>query len=988
MSGGSDPLAQSLIEIVADTSKFPDELTKNVEKASSDAAEAASKIFNEQMGATAAAAAEEFGTTLDEGLTVAATEGAETFGTAFGLKLEAFGEEAAAQLVAAFKAAMRPAVEEDGEEEAQSFLARFKATMETGMAAVAEKMGIELEESSAGISEAGAAIGDKFVEGVKLGGVALAGVTAEMTKFGLEGAASIQKSQIAFEHMTGSAQAGVDVVNQLEQQAAKTPFQFQDLQPVAQRFLAIGDAAGITSKNVTQFTGALEDATTFAGGTPETMNRVAYALDEVASKGKLTQASVTQLSRDLPGLNVQQVLAAGSGQTLSQIQAQIHAGTLTASAGIQDYIKGLEKMPGVAGSAAAASATLGGSFATLKDNIRLSLTQGFTPVIPEITKVMNSIVPVLNQGFEKLGPVIGQALAAILPLIAQLFTALVPIIAPLVQLLAGIAPSLIQSLSVLSPVFAQIAQSLVPLAPVIGQLVVMFTQLALQAIKPFLPLLSALLPILQGATTVLKVLSPVLVPLIQAWIIWASVTKVLSIAMGVLNLVLDANPFVLIGIAVVALIAGLVELYQHSKLVREIVGDVVHFFATVAIDALHYFEAGWRVVIAAVKDVVAFFQKMPGYFHDAMGEISKILDDAWRGIVAGAKAVLDFFTALPGEILNALIALPGELLHLFLDGLALLLHGIGDILGLIIVSFELLYKGIVYAVTELPGELWNLFTSALSMAKDAVVAGAKAVIDFVVSWNLAILHELEALPGQLWTLFTTAMSLVGKAVDTGISDTISFFRALPGEVVHALATIGSDLANVFSSMWDKASAVVTKGIDTLVGWFKAIPGKISDLGKDLEASGEKLIKSVFDGFSKVPSIGENIAKSVVNAVISAINWAIDQVDSGLADINIAGIGFPKKTIPDIPPWKASGGIFDRPTVIGVGEAGKEVVLPLTNPARTAALAAQSGLLGVLSQAGIGGGRPTQIFQTTVNTVAQDPVMVATQTVGKLARKVA
>src|SRR5690606_27368283 len=53
---------------------------------------------------------------------------------------------------------------------------------------------------------------------------------------------------------------------------------------------------------------------------------------------------------------------------------------------------------------------------------------------------------------------------------------------------------------------------------------------------------------------------------------------------------------------------------------------------------------------------------------------------------------------------------------------------------------------------------------------------------------------------------------------------------------------------------------------------------------------------------------------------------------------------------------ADGGIIRRPTVGLVGEAGPEVIIPLTRPARARQLADQSGLTSILAQALPGGGK--------------------------------
>jgi hypothetical protein len=72
-----------------------------------------------------------------------------------------------------------------------------------------------------------------------------------------------------------------------------------------------------------------------------------------------------------------------------------------------------------------------------------------------------------------------------------------------------------------------------------------------------------------------------------------------------------------------------------------------------------------------------------------------------------------------------------------------------------------------------------------------------------------------------------------------------------------------------------------------------------------------------------------------------------------------------------------GGIFDRATTAVIGEAGPEVVIPLTNPRRALELFEQSGLAEIISRARrdrasnrmsvpTAGGGQTNIFHQTFN----------------------
>jgi len=645
-----------------------------------------------------------------------------------------------------------------------------------------------------------------------------------------------------------------------------------------------------------------------------------------------------------------------------------------------------------------------------------------TPIIP----ILGEIAPAISSGLGVLAPIFAQLVTAIAPLAGPLSNILVlfiqmtqgilppliPVIAALTSaiaksglvdafgaLFAAISPlipvltgALLGAINALAPVlpplvsaFAELVASLIPLLP---QLVAGAAQfLAVAASLAKMGILDAIVPLIDALATGLTILMPVLKPLLDAFVIWWTYTKLITIATAAMNLVMDANPIVLIGLAVVALIGGLVLLYEKVTVVREVVDAVGRAFKAVGEFIVSIWVAQWHVLMDVVHAVVDFFTKLPGYIGSALSELGSVLSAVWQGVIDGAMAVVHFFEQLPGMILNELIALPGQLLDLLVGGLKLVLQGIGEVLGLIIASFILLVKGIIFAVTELPGMLISLFTEAVVGAYHAIVDAGKAVIEWFGNLLTTIGNELAALPGQLADLFTTALRAVGHALDVGAVAVLHFFETLPGRAVSALSSLGSVIAGVFTSMLSTASGVISKGIDTLVGFFKAVPGKLGDLAKDFVDAGSKLIKNIFDGFAKVPSIGASLAKSVVNGIVDGINWAIDQVNAGLANINVFGVGFGKHTIPDLPEWKAYGGIFDRPTTIGVGEAGREVVVPLTNPTRAMQLAQQSGLTDLLASQG--GGRPSQtIYNTTVTSMAQNPEVVAAQVVGRLARKAA
>lgn len=122
-------------------------------------------------------------------------------------------------------------------------------------------------------------------------------------------------------------------------------------------------------------------------------------------------------------------------------------------------------------------------------------------------------------------------------------------------------------------------------------------------------------------------------------------------------------------------------------------------------------------------------------------------------------------------------------------------------------------------------------------------------------------------------------------------------------------------------------------------------------------------------------------KSVINSVADAINNVISKVRTAISWVdNLAGkvssvVGKAGSLASKALPFLAEGGIVTRATPAVVGEAGPEVVIPLTRPRRAAQLMAQTGLDRM---AGGDGGGPTIHVDTMVVQDATDIDRVASR----------
>src|SRR5215467_13130593 len=95
--------------------------------------------------------------------------------------------------------------------------------------------------------------------------------------------AQLQNSSIAFTTMLGSAQKSKAFLDQLQQFAKTTPFEFGDLVSNAQNMMGMGIAA----KDVIPDLRALGDSVASIGGSAQQVNSVTLAFDQMTAKGTL-----------------------------------------------------------------------------------------------------------------------------------------------------------------------------------------------------------------------------------------------------------------------------------------------------------------------------------------------------------------------------------------------------------------------------------------------------------------------------------------------------------------------------------------------------------------------------------------------------------------------------------------------------------------------------------------------------------------------------
>ena len=212
--------------------------------------------------------------------------------------------------------------------------------------------------------------------------------------------------------------------------------------------------------------------------------------------------------------------------------------------------------------------------------------------------------------------------------------------------------------------------------------------------------------------------------------------------------------------------------------------------------------------------------------------------------------------------------------------------------------------------------------------------------DFIVKFASGILKNAPKVYAKVGTMITNLINtlvkffqkngpviaeqggqIVGKLV-------IGLVKNLPKIVVTLLKVVGK-VTITFMKAIPKMAILGTK---MMFSFIKGLGGPVlSQISTVMNRAKEFMLRPLRNGAGKIKDIIQRI-KSFFNITLSFRGIRLPHItvswDSSGALGKIAG----KLGLPGVPDfgvrWYAHGGIFDAPSIIGVGEAGKEAVTPI------------------------------------------------------------
>lgn len=618
--------------------------------------------------------------------------------------------------------------------------------------------------------------------GMGIYNVAMQAGTAVSEQFGsaISRYDQLQRFPRILEDMGSSAKDANASVKILSNGINGLPTSLDQMETSAQRFMPITNNAQLAAKSAV----ALNDALIASGATAQDASDGLKEWTEMLDEGKPKMMQWQELTRVMsPALQkVAKSFGIASGST-SELYKKLQSGQITMQQLNQHMLQLDQGTKGFASTAHDATAGIGTAF----DNLKIRLTKALADAVGGF----NNFVKVIS----------GNSIA--------------------------------QNINNLSSKFTNMGKTVSKV----------FTDLG-NAIKPFLPEIKQLLPVLGTFIGTLAGLT----------IAKALVSGIISLGSAIAGLA--SGPMLAVA-AIAALIVGFKELYQHNTKFRKFVNDIVASIKTLVTNIT-------KVAQAISKDFVGAFNKISA-------PVKKVFNDVIKYIQPDLKTIQK-------NISSAMTTIQ-KVWNSAWSGLEKVVSSVMSVISKFVQQHMTQIRSIIQSVTKIISTIWNTIwkqiENVFKLVWDSIFHQSRVINDVknIISTGS---KATQVIWQNVWNIVRNYFSMVWDAIKNIANSAINAVKNIISNVVHGIQNIWNSIwgaiRDYLRSVWDSIQSNVSHVMNGIHDTISSILDRISSVW-------HRMWDSMSDAFHGIWDKIKGYASDGMNGVIDVINAGINGIDS-------------------------------------------------------------------------------------------------------------
>ena len=668
-----------------------------------------------------------------------------------------------------------------------------------------------------------------------------------------------QKAMISLQNtmkFKGNGQEFDYVSKSMQKLAKDTNANTEDTLKLSTTFIGLGD----TAKKAVGKTEALVKANQAFGGTGEQLKGVVQAYGQMSASGKVTAENINQLTDN------NTALGSALKSTVMEMNPALKQYGSFASASEEGAIsvemldKAMQKL-GKAGGGGVT--TIGDAWDSFNETLSLALLptlDALTPIISGLIdqmsdwgesagKAVTNVVKYFQDLFQKL-----QENAATLAFleawdnIKSAFDSIVSIIGNVINSFLGIntettknatsIDNVAKSIAVFAGKFSEVTEKIADFLKKISES------------KSAMDTLKGTLVVLASAFVALKVINGI----VKAIELYNNIVKIGTAIQGAFNAVMAINPFVALGIAIAAIVAGLVYFFTQTETGKKAWASFVDFL-----------KSAWDGIVSLFSGIGQWFADIWNGAVDGAKDIWQGLVDWFSGIVQGIKNIWNGITGFFGGIFNAVSSVVSTVFS---------------------------------AIGSFAGSAWNVLVGVWNAAAGffgGIFNAVKGVVSSVFSAIGSFASGAWRVVSSIWSAVSGFFSGIFNSVRSVVSGVFSALGKFASNAWDAISGVFNGVGSFFGDIFNSAKDIVS-GVFEAFGKFAsnawdAITGVFSGIGD--------FFSGIFGGVKDtIDSVLGGVTDTIKN-IKGSIDWVASKVGGlfkgsmvvGLTDVNLSSSGY-------------------------------------------------------------------------------------------------
>jgi TP901 family phage tail tape measure protein len=303
--------------------------------------------------------------------------------------------------------------------------------------------------------------------------------------------------------------------------------------------------------------------------------------------------------------------------------------------------------------------------------------------------------------------------------------------------------------------------------------------------------------------------------------------------------------------------------------------------------------------------------------------------NAWNNIstiISGALQVIQ------GVIKTVLSVLKGDWQGAW-DGIKSILSGVLDVIK---GTIDQVFNAISLIINTVLTTISTLFTNIWNGIKDLVKTVASTIYDYLKSKFEEAKSTISTILKAVQKVFSSIWDKIKSTVSDVVSDIYSSLKSKFEKAKSTISNILGAVEGVFSDIWSSIKSTVvdvSSSIYTSVkNKFDSMKSKISNIFNSVWSTTKNIFNKIKSAITNPVDKAVTTVKSLIGKIKDAFNftWSLPKLKLPHVSVdmkkNSLGIPYPDFDIS----WYKTGAFFDKASIVGLGEKGREAIVPLEN----------------------------------------------------------